>query len=354
MPDEVKSSSALRVSAIFLGTIVALLFLWTTRSIFVTAFVALLFAVSIMPIVDRLQRFRIPRGIGAAIVVAAVLGVLGGAGALLAPVLQEQGGELRQRIPAAIQLINQQLAKRHVVLGGSPQTQQQPGAGAGQDVFARQLGNIVPYLFPVFSTTVTAITAIVLVLFLTIFFAADPSMHKRGLLHLVPQRHRDRATYVMETVAHSLRSWVVARSVAMVTIGVVVTGVMALLHVRAFVALGVIAGLLEFVPVFGPILGAIPAIALALADSPEKALWVAIAFLIIQQLEGNVLIPMLLQKAVEVPPALSLIGIASMTIVLGVAGALIAEPLVAAGLVVVKMLYVEPVIGDKMAAGDEQ
>src|SRR5438477_692584 len=139
MPDEVKPSSALRVSAIFLGTIVALLFLWTTRSIFVTAFVALLFAVSIMPIVDRLQRFRIPRGIGAAIVVAAVLGVLGGTFALLAPVLQEQGGELRQRIPAAIQLINQQLAKRHVVLGGSPQTQQQPGAGAGQDVFARQL-----------------------------------------------------------------------------------------------------------------------------------------------------------------------------------------------------------------------
>ena len=134
----------------------------------------------------------------------------------------------------------------------------------------------------------------------------------------------------------------------MVTIGIVVTGVMALLHVRAFVALGVIAGVLEFVPVFGPIIGAIPAIALAFADSPQKALWVTIAFAIIQQLEGNVLIPMLLQKAVSVPPALSLIGIASMLIVLGILGALIAEPLVAAALVAVKMLYVEPVIGEKL------
>jgi predicted PurR-regulated permease PerM len=345
MPDEVKSSSALRVSAVFLGTIVALLFLWTTRSIFLTAFVALLFAVSIMPIVDRMQRFRIPRGIGAAIVVAAVLGVLAAVGALLSPVLQEQGGELRQRIPAAIQLISNQLAKHHISLGN---------VAAGQGGFEKQIGNVIPYLFPVFSTTVTALAAIILILFLTIFFAADPLMYERGLLHLVPRRHRQRGTQVMKTIAHSLRSWVVARSVAMVTIGIVVTGTMALLHVRAFVALGVIAGLLEFVPVFGPILGAIPAIVLALADSPEKALWVAIAFLIIQQLEGNVLIPMLLQKAVEVPPALSLIGIACMTIVLGVAGALIAEPLVAAGLVVVKMLYVEPVIGDKMAAGDEE
>jgi predicted PurR-regulated permease PerM len=345
MPDEVKASSALRVSAIFLGTIVALLFLWTTRSIFVTSFVALLFAVSIMPVVDRLHRFKIPRGIGAAIVVAVVLGVLGAVGALLAPVLQEQGGELRQRIPAAIQLINSVLAKHHVTLGG---------VAAGQGGFEKQIGNVIPYLFPVFSTTVTALAAMVLILFLTIFFAADPLMYERGLLHLVPRRHRQRGTQVMKTIAHALRSWVVARCVAMVTIGIVVTGAMAVLHVRAFVALGVIAGLLEFVPVFGPIVGAIPAIALALADSPQKALWVAFAFLIIQQLEGNVLIPMLLQKAVEVPPALSLIGIASMTIVLGVVGALIAEPLVAGGLVVVKMLYVEPVIGDKMAAGDEE
>ena len=99
MPDEVKPSSALRVSAIFLGTIVALLFLWTTRSIFVTAFVALLFAVSIMPIVDRLQRFRIPRGHAhnAYLQAAAQAGIVGLAAYLLRRSGWREGSKLLTR-----------------------------------------------------------------------------------------------------------------------------------------------------------------------------------------------------------------------------------------------------------------
>ena len=342
--------SPLRVSGILFGTLTALLFLWMTRSILVTAFVGLLFAVAIMPLVDRLQRLRIPRGVGAAVVVLMVFAILIGIGVLLAPVLQEQGSELQQRFLETIDRLDRELSRRHVMLGtadGEPQVQAGK-PGVLRSILRRQFGAVVPYLFPFFSTTVSAITGFLLVIFLAIFFAADPLTYKRGLLHLLPRRHRPRATEVLETMGHSLRLWVIARSIAMVTIGIVVTGVMAMLHVRAFVALGVIAGVLEFVPVFGPIIGAIPAIALAFADSPQKALWVTIAFAIIQQLEGNVLIPMLLQKAVSVPPALSLIGIASMLIVLGILGALIAEPLVAAALVAVKMLYVEPVIGEKM------
>jgi predicted PurR-regulated permease PerM len=215
-------------------------------------------------------------------------------------------------------------------------------------IFGQQLGRVVPYLFPVFSTTIAAATGLILVVFLTIFFAADPDTYTQGVLHLVPRNHRARMTDVLATMGRSLRAWLLARSIAMVTIGVVVTALMALLGVRASVALGVIAGLLEFVPVFGPIIGAVPAIALGFVDSPEKALAVLIAFVVIQQLEGNVLIPLLLQKAVEIPPALSLLGIASLGMVLGVLGVVIAEPLVAVALVAVKMLYVEPVMGDKM------
>jgi len=219
-------------------------------------------------------------------------------------------------------------------------------------IFGQQLGRVVPYLFPVFSTTIAAVTGVILVVFLAIFFAADPATYTRGVLHLVPRDHRARMTEVLTTMGRSLRAWLVARSIAMVTIGVVVTTMMALLGVRASVALGVIAGLLEFVPVFGPIIGAIPAIALGFVDSPQKALAVLITFIVIQQIEGNLLIPLLLQKAVEVPPALSLLGIASMGMVLGVLGVVIAEPLVAVVLVAVKMLYVEPVMGDKMIADE--
>jgi len=366
--------SPLRFASIFLSVGVVLLFIWISRSIFIAAFIGILFAVSIMPAVAWLHRYRVPRGLGAAALVALFFAVLAGIALLLAPVLQQQGVELQQKLPEAIDRIDRELLRRHILTnaleGGQPPPPEavrvKPARTAAQRtvqattaadaatlrrsplrvILGQQIGAIIPYLFPVFSTTIASMTGLILVVFLTIFFAADPETYADGILHLVPHAHRERGGEVLATMGRSLRAWLVARSIAMVTIGVVVTSVMAVLGVRASVALGVIAGLLEFVPVFGPIIGAIPAIALGFVDSPQKALAVLIAFIIIQQLEGNVLIPLLLQRAVEVPPALSLIGIASLGMVLGVLGIVIAEPLVAIMLVVVKMLYVEPVRHD--------
>lgn len=365
--------SPLRFASIFLGVAVFLVFLWISRPIFIAAFLGLLFAVSLMPAVGWLHRYHVPRGLGAAFLVAAVFAALTGIGLLLAPVLQQQGIELQQKLPEAIDRIDRELLSRHILTnaleGGQPPpeavhvkpartvaqrtVQAQTAADAAtlrrsplRVILGQQMGAVIPYLFPVFSGTVASVTGLILVVFLTIFFAADPDTYSEGILHLVPHAHRERGAEVLATMGRSLRAWLVARSIAMVTIGAVVTAVMAILGVRASVALGVIAGLLEFVPVFGPIIGAIPAIALGFVDSPQKALAVLIAFIIIQQLEGNVLIPLLLQRAVEVPPALSLIGIASLGMVLGVLGVVIAEPLVAVMLVAVKMLYVEPVRHD--------
>ncbi len=367
--------SPLRFAVVLFGVAVFLLFLWVSRSIFITAFLGLLFGVSIMPAVAWLHRLHIPRGIGATLVVIAFFAMLTGVGSLLAPVLQQQAVELQQRLPEAIDRIDRELLRRHILTsalegGVEPPAevkvtpaktaalraeQAQTASDAAtlrrsplRAILGKQLGAIVPYLFPFFSTTIAAATGLILVVFLAIFFAADPDIYTTGLLHLAPQDRRDHFADVLATMGRSLRAWVAARSIAMITIGLVVTGVMALLGVRAYVALGVIAGLLEFVPVFGPIIGAIPAIALGFLDSPQKALAVLIAFVVIQQLEGNVLIPLLLQKAVEIPPALSLIVIASLAMVLGVLGVVIAEPLLAVTLVAVKMLYVEPIRGDRM------
>jgi predicted PurR-regulated permease PerM len=368
--------SPLRFAAILFGAGVLLVFLWISRSIFIAAFLGLLFGVSLMPAVTWLHRFRVPRGLGAALLVAAFFALLTGVASLLAPVLQEQALELQQKLPEAIDRIDRELLRRHFLTNALERDQPPaavnvtPARTAAQRavqaqtaaeaaslrgsplrvIFGQQLGRVVPYLFPVFSTTIAAVTGLILVVFLAIFFAADPDIYTRGVLHLVPRDHRARMTAVLATMGRSLRAWLAARSIAMVTIGVVVTAAMALLGVRASVALGVIAGVLEFVPVFGPIIGAIPAIALGFVDSPQKALAVLIVFIVMQQLEGNLLIPLLLQKAVEVPPALSLMAIASMGMVLGVLGVVIAEPLVAVALVAVKMLYVEPVMGDKMIA----
>jgi predicted PurR-regulated permease PerM len=123
--------------------------------------------------------------------------------------------------------------------------------------------------------------------------------------------------------------------------------VLLILDVKAAFALGVIAGLLEFVPTIGPLLSAVPAIAMAFLDSPDKALYVAVAYIGIQFLENHLLIPLLMKGGMDLPPALTILAQALMALLFGFLGLMCAVPLLAAGMVAVKMLYIERVIGEK-------
>ena len=118
-------------------------------------------------------------------------------------------------------------------------------------------------------------------------------------------------------------------------------------RVKAAFALGVIAGLLEFVPTVGPILSAVPAVAMAFLDSPEKALYIGIAYVGIQFIENHLLIPLLMKGGMDLPPALTILAQALMALLFGFLGLMRAVPLLAAGMVAVKMLYIERVIGER-------
>jgi predicted PurR-regulated permease PerM len=146
-------------------------------------------------------------------------------------------------------------------------------------------------------------------------------------------------------MAAVLRRWLVTQLIAMATIGSITTVVLLVLHVKAAFALGVIAGLLEFVPTVGPIMSAIPAIAMAFLDSPEKALTVALAYVGIQFLENHLLIPLLMKGGVDLPPVLTILAQALMAVLFGFLGLMCAVPLLAAVMVAVRMLYVDAVIG---------
>jgi predicted PurR-regulated permease PerM len=236
------------------------------------------------------------------------------------------------------------------------QGQQEEAAAPAQrlrEQLSQQLGGLLQYLFPFVSGTAAAVTGLILILFIALYVASDPGLYRRGVLHLFPHRMRDRAAEVMEEMGTALRRWLVARLLAMIAIGLITTGALLLLGVQSAVVLGILAGLLEFIPIFGPIMAAIPAIGLAFADSPQKALSVAIAFVIIQQIEGNIVTPLLLKNRVEVPPALTIISVATLGLLFGFLGLLVAEPILVAAMVAVKMLWVEDVVGDDVGGAGE-
>jgi predicted PurR-regulated permease PerM len=395
------TTTLLRAIALFFAFLVVLRFVWLARTILIITFLGILFGLALSTGVDWLERRRVRRALGAPAIAVAFLSLLFGIGALIAPTLKEQSRELQEKLPQSLDQIDRWLGRKTAALaetvspappGGQPETakpgeqpetakpgqqpetaksaeqtqarqpaaqrreqtpeqQRQQGARARRSLreqIAAPLRSVAGYLFPFISTAFAAILAVILILFIAIYVAVDPGLYHQGILHLIPHRRRKRVDEVLCNIEDVLRRWLIARLIAMVVIGAVTTGILMLLKVRAAAALGLIAGVLEFIPFFGPIVSAVPAVAIGMLDSPQKGIYVVLAFIVIQQLEGNLLTPLLLQNRVHIPALLTIFSVTAMGAVLGIGGMLIAEPLLAATLIAVQMLYVEDVIGDRV------
>ncbi|HEY0777870.1 MAG TPA: AI-2E family transporter, partial [Gemmatirosa sp.] len=187
--------------------------------------------------------------------------------------------------------------------------------------------------------TVAAGTGLLLVIFLALYFAVDPSQYARGLLALLPALRRERGAAVLSSVAIALRRWLVAQLLTMALLGAATTAILLGLHVRAALALGVLTALTKFIPTVGAFLSGVPAVALAFLTSPHTAVLVAVAFVLLQFLENHLLVPVLMQR-IDLPPALTLLAQGVMTLLFGPLGLLVAVPLLAAVMVIVREVVV--------------
>jgi predicted PurR-regulated permease PerM len=200
----------------------------------------------------------------------------------------------------------------------------------------------------VLSSTASALGGLFVVTFIAIFFAVDPALYRDGMLHLVPHKRRRRIGEVLSGTGKVLRRWLVAQLLAMIIVGVLSTVAYLIIGVDAALALGLIAGLCEFVPFVGPVVAAVPAIAMGATESADKAMYVALAALAIQQAEEVLIVPLLMKNNLEMPPILTIMAQGAMGLAFGIVGLLVAVPLLAAVMVPVKMLYVQDVIGDEV------
>lgn len=354
------TSDLARAATVALAVWFGLQLLWATSSLVFLVFLATLFGLAVASGVDRLERLGVRRGIASALLVFGTVGAIGGVLAVSAPTLVREARVLETEVPEALTKLQGWVEARQGSWMGqllsptpaagapggasaAPGTAAPAGAAASgavavvRDRLATGLAGASKLLLSLVSGTAALLGAMVMLLFLAIYIGAEPEVYRDWILATVPATSRAGVREVLARIAAVLRQWLVTQLIAMVAIGTVSLVALLLLRVKGAVALAFIAGLLEFVPTVGPLLSAIPAVLMGFVDAPEKALAVAAVYWGIQFVENNLLIPYLMRGEMDLPPALTLVAQALMTILFGFVGLMVAVPLTAAVLVPLRM-----------------
>jgi predicted PurR-regulated permease PerM len=343
-----RPAAVARAVLITLGLIALALLLWAGRNVLFVLFFGVLVGVFLTVFTDRLVQWGVPRVLSVVLVLMTAAGLLGAFSVVLWPTVRDQLSMLGRELPQVAEEVAEWTQAQYREATGR---MGEPSVDLEEEVrgtLTAQAGAVIGGAIPIINTALGAIAGILVVLVIGIYTAADPGLYRRGVEHLIPPRHRPRVTEAMDRTGHSLRRWMIGTLINMVIVGTATAVGLWLLGIPAAIALGVIAGLLEFIPIVGPILAAIPGIAVALTVSPMTALWVTVFYVVIQQLESNVLTPVVMRGAVRLPPALTVFFQTLMAVIFGFLGLLLAVPILAVVMVMVKTLYVEPMEGQAL------
>lgn len=378
-----------RILALIFGFYVAVRLLWIAHPVVFLFFLGVLFGLPLAQGADWFEKRRVPRTLGVVVILTLFLGLLTAGAVGLAPILRAQSRELQQRLPEAMDKIDAWLGHRaNGVLGimfnqesDAPQVGVAGRSAAGDSTLepavvtdstvadtliaaapgtvsnrpttradtvavggnlrheiTKQFRGAQNSFLRMLTSTFAVSGAFLLVLFIAAYIGVDPALYHGGLLELFPPRQRGRVALTLASLATTLRRWLDTQLIAMLVIGAVTTVFLWTMNVKAALPLGILAGVLKFIPIVGSIFAAVPAIAMAFIDSPHKALVVAVGYFVIQFVENHLLVPVLMKHGVNIPPALTLGIQALMALLFGFLGLLVAVPLLAALLTIFRAI----------------
>lgn len=265
-----------------------------------------------------------------AVVIVGLVVFFGLLGWLFGAQAARQFEQLRQQLPEAVEKFQLWLERSGPGKALVDTVEQAAGDGKMFSQFGLAAG-----------ATIGGIGNLLLIVFLGIYFAADPGLYRRGALRLFPPTRRAQVGSALDDAGVALRKWLVAQLVIMVGVGILTSVGLAIAGVPLALLLGVLAGLFEFVPVVGPIVAAIPGLLLAFAAGPTTVMYAAIVYVVVQQIESNVLTPIVQRWAVALPPVVALLSIVMFGLLFGVMGVVFATPLAVVTVALVQHLYVE-------------
>lgn len=289
------------------------------RDILYLLFISFLLMTALRPLVEGLARFKVPKIIAIFAIYIIVFGFIGLSVASAIPVLIVQVSRFITELPRFISRV-------------------MPYWDIDPKIFTQQIApigeNVVRVTVGIFSNIVTTLTVLVF----TFYFLLERSNIRKFFLDTVGVARGPEILSVIAEIEHRLGAWVRGQTFLMVTIGVLTYIGLTLLHVEFALPLAVIAGILEIVPMVGPIISAIPAILVATTVSPILAISVAALYFIIQQIENHAIVPIVMKKSVGLSPLITIVALMIGAKVAGAMGAVLAVPAVLVGQVTINYL----------------
>jgi predicted PurR-regulated permease PerM len=317
---------------------------WLLGNVLLMVFAGALIAVGLDGLASGLaRRTPLSRGLALAAVSVLIFALLALFGALVAPQFAEQFRDLQDSL---VDFVDE--AERWFGGLGAPNMVEDLGDQMGE--VAGSAGDVLSRVAAWGMSTLGALTSLIVILVIAFFAAADPQLYRRGFLRLVPPEKRPLMDETLAAIAYALRWWFLGQLVSMALLGATVSLGLLAVGVDLWLALGVLTALLTFIPFIGPLIAGVPIVIVGFTEGVEIGIIVAIGYLVIQNLEGNVIVPMIQHKAVNLAPALLISLQVLMSLVFGIPGLILAAPLTVVGMVLVKKLYLKGVLGDEEAS----
>jgi predicted PurR-regulated permease PerM len=197
------------------------------------------------------------------------------------------------------------------------------------------------------STMFNGILHFLLIVAIGLYLAIAPQAYSNGFLALIPLNRRSRIKEILNKMARTLKWWLIGRFIDMAFIGSLLWLGMWILDVPLALILAIIAGVLNFIPNIGPFLGAIPAILIGFTQDTQTVLWIIALFTVVQTLESVFTTPMVQQRAIHLPPGLTISSQILLGTAFGTIGLAVATPLMAVIIIAIRELYVKDTLGDQ-------
>jgi predicted PurR-regulated permease PerM len=329
----------LKVGLGIIAIVTGAVLIWYTAQVLLVFFAAIFLAVFFSGVgrfLEKHTRFSYPTCVAFALIGLLQLMVL--AGLLVGPAVANQSTNLADALPKANQQLLNQIKSSS--LGAHILAAAQRALDASKD---SNWQNALKFA----GLTIHGLGGLMFAVVMGIFLSFQPDLYRNGFLNLFPAKKRKRLVEVLDELGFTLWWWLMGQLVTMASVGIFIGIGLACLGVPLAGTLGLIAAILSFIPSLGPLISVIPAFMLGLTISPTMGLWVCLLYLGVQLLEANVITPVVQKKAIELPPAFVLGSELLMGLLLGGAGLAFATPLVAVVLVLVNMLYIQDVLGER-------